>query len=180
MIPEFDENGNLPPVGLIRPTIQEFEKRFVKEAEDEKIRRNLFDKYNEYCNNLISLAVASIQWVNGSFTTIKPNPNDIDLVIHFDGMKIHEEKDLQLRIEKLIDKREIKRRYKCHPQFVLVYPQTIPDLYSYYIKRYEYWLKWFSKDRDGNSKGLIEFDIRMQNFKSDGADNGGANYAQRD
>lgn len=180
MIPDFDENGNLPPVGLIRPTVQEFEERFVKGAEDTRIRKDLFDNYNEYCNKLISLEVASIQWVNGSFTTKKPNPNDIDLVIHFDGMKIHQDKDLQVSVEKLIDKKEMKFRYKCHPQFVLVYPQTIPDLHSYYIKRYEYWLKWFSKDREGNSKGLIEFNIKMQNFKSGDLDGEGANYAHKD
>jgi hypothetical protein len=177
MIPDFDENGNLPPVGLIRPTIQEFEERFVKEADDRKIRQELFNGYNEYCNNLISLNVSSVQWVNGSFTTKKLNPNDIDVVIHFDGMKIRQNKTLHNHIEKLIDKNEMKLRYKCHPQFVLVYPKTLPDFYSYYIQRYEYWLKWFSRDRSGNNKGLIEFNIQNTNFKSDETHTGETNHA---
>jgi hypothetical protein len=178
MIPGFDANGNLPPVGLIRPTIQEFEERFVN-ANAEKVRKDIYEGFKTYCDYLISLSVASIQWIDGSYTTKKPAPNDIDLVVHFDGMKIHQDEDLQKHFKKPIDKNEMKRRYKCHPQFVLVYPQTEPDLYSYYVLRYQHWLKWFSKDREGNTKGLIEFDLQRSNFKSDSKDNGVKKYAQR-
>jgi len=167
MIPEFDDNGNLPPVGLIRPTIQEFEARFVIGAQVKDIRREIFNGYKKYCDQVRSFAVASTQWVDGSYTTEKPDPKDIDLVIHFDGMKLNQDEDLQKHCEKLIDKNEMKLVYKCHPQFVLVYPKDEPDLYSYYIQRYNYWLKWFSRDRDGNIKGLIEFNLQKDDFKSD-------------
>ena len=167
MIPDFDENGNLPPIGLIKPTIQEFEERFVAGARIGDVRREIFDGYKKYCDNVRSLDVVSIQWINGSYTTKKLDPKDIDLVTHFDGMKLHQDKDLQKHFEKLIDKEEMKLLYKCHPQFVLVYPRDKPDLYSYYIQRYQYWLKWFSRDRDGNTKGLIEFDLQRDDFKSD-------------
>lgn len=178
MIPEFDEKGNLPSVGLIRPTIQEFEERFVVEADERKIRKEIFDGYIKYSNYLILLNMASIQWVNGSYTTKKPNPNDIDLVIHFNGMKIHHDKELQKHFKNLIDKKDMKLRYRCHPQFVLIYPQNEPDLYAYYILRYQHWLKWFSKDREGNAKGLIEFNLQRDNFKSESKDTGEVEYAQ--
>lgn len=172
MIPDFDANGNLPAVGLVRPTIKEFEDRFVN-TDTEKIRKEIYNGYKNYCNYLISLDAVSIQWVDGSYTTKKPNPNDIDLVIHFDGMKLHQNEDLQTHFKNLTDKKEMKRLYRCHPQYVLVYPQNDPDLYSYYIQRYQHWLKWFSKDRNGNVKGLIEFDLQKGDFKSDRKGNGG-------
>ncbi|MGV8125893.1 MAG: DUF6932 family protein [Methanothrix sp.] len=177
MIPDFDANGNLPPGDLIRPTIKEFEDRFVN-AEAEKVRREIYEGYRNYCKCLIALGVVSIQWIDGSYTTKKPSPNDIDLVVHFDGMKIYLDKNLQIHFKNLIDINEMKRLYRCHPQFVLIYPQSEPDLYSYYILRYQHWLKWFSKDRNGNAKGLIEFDIQKNNYKSENENGGEVNHAQ--
>jgi hypothetical protein len=180
MIPDFDENGNLPPVGFITPTIQEFEERFAITLKDKEVRREIFNKYKEYCNYLISLNIASIQWVNGSYTTLKPKPNDIDLVIHFDGMKLHQSEKLREHFRRLIDRTEMKHLYKCHPQCVLVYPQTEPDLYSYYILKYKFWRKWFSRDRDGNDKGLIEFDLQKTNFKSRNENSGVDRFGPKD
>lgn len=113
MIPDFDVNGNLPPIGLIRPTIQEFEERFVR-ADKEKIRRKIYEGYKDYCNYLILLEIASTQWVNGSYTTREPRPRDIDLVIHFDGLKLHYDEELQEKYKKLADKEVMKEKYKCH------------------------------------------------------------------
>lgn len=129
MIPDFDENGNLPPGDLIKPTIHEFEERFVTRADAESTRKYIFDRYNKYCDVLRSLDIASIQWVDGSYTTQKPNPRDIDIVIHFDGMKIHHDKVLQERFGMLIDVNNMKHRFKCHPQFDI----RKPDFKSYDI-----------------------------------------------
>jgi len=169
MIPDFDNNGNLPPIGIIRPTIQEFEKRFV-DTEAGKIRKDIYRGYKNYCSYLISLKIASTQWVNGSYTTTKPKPNDIDLVIHFDGLKLHYDANLQKEAKRLTNKDEMKKTYKCHPQCVLVYPKYMIDLYKLYEREYNHWLKWFSKDKKGNQKGLLEFNITNENFKSDGAE----------
>jgi hypothetical protein len=177
MIPDFDANGNLPSVGLIRPTIQEFEARFAN-ANAEKVRKEIYEGYKKYCNSLICLGAVSIQWIDGSYTTTKAAPNDIDLVVHFDGMRIHNNVDLQNHFKKLVDGNEMKRLYRCHPQFVLVYPKSEPDLYSYYLLRYNYWLKWFSRDREGNKKGLIEFDLQQSNYKSENKIDGDEKYAQ--
>jgi hypothetical protein len=175
MIPEFDKNGNLPPIGLIRPTIQEFEQRFV-EANIEKFRGELYRGYKNYCSHLISRKMASIQWVDGSYTTTKPRPKDIDLVVHFDGMKLHSDANLQKDFKRLINEDDMKAEYNCHPQYVLVYPKYMIDLYNLYKKEYNHWLKWFLKDKKGNPKGLIEFNIVNDNFKSDGTDNGVVNH----
>lgn len=172
MIPDFDKNGNLPPVGLIRPTIQEFENRFIN-AENTEIRKKIYDGYRKYCDHLISLKIASIQWVDGSYTSAKPNPGDIDLAIHFDGMALYVDNKLFEMYSKLIDKSVMKKNYKCHPQYILVYPESHPLLYKVYIYQYNHWFKWFSKDRDGNAKGLIEFNIKNKNFESNGSGMGG-------
>ena len=177
MIPDFDANGNLPPVGLIRPTIQEFEGRFVN-TNAEKVLKEIYKGYKIYCNHLISLRIASTQWVDGSYITAKPNPKDIDLVIHFDGLKLFSDKILQEEFRKLTNKDQMKINYKCHPQFVLVYPKYMLDLYNLYVREYNHWLKWFSKDRKGNAKGLLEFNINNENFKSDGLDTGVNNHGK--
>ena len=177
MIPDFDVNGNLPPVGLIRPTIQEFEGRFVN-TNIEKVREEIYGGYKIYCDLLISLGITSTQWVDGSYTTTKPSPKDIDLVIHFDGLKLYSDKPMQEEFKKLTNKEKIKANYKCHPQLVPVYPKYMLDLYNLYVREYNHWLKWFSRDKRGNAKGLLEFDLTNENFKSDGIDEGVVNHGK--
>jgi hypothetical protein len=50
--------------------------------------------YKNYCSSLISFGIASVQWIDGSYTTNKSAPKDIDLVVHFDGMQLHDDADL--------------------------------------------------------------------------------------
>jgi hypothetical protein len=171
MIPEFDENGNLPPVGLIRPSIQEFEGRFANST-SEKDRKDIYGGYKIYCSYLISMGIVSTQWVDGSYTTAKPNPKDIDLVLHYDSMKLYSDRTLQDKFRKLINKAKMKADYKCHPQLVPIYPKYMTEFYNLYLRYYNHWLKWFSKDKKGNEKGLLEFNLTKENFKSDGTDEG--------
>jgi hypothetical protein len=76
MLPEFDENGNLP-LGCYKPTFEQFEERFVKKFTKNKHRNRLLIKYHEYCQRFSQILM--ITWIDGSYTTNKPRPNDIDL-----------------------------------------------------------------------------------------------------
>jgi hypothetical protein len=166
MIPRFNNKGLLPQ-GLIRPTIQEFKERFVDEVPSSTSRKDIYNGYRNYCTILSSLDVAALQWVDGSYTENKIDPKDIDLAIHFDGMKIYGNKALESEVKKLLDENTMKLIYKCHPQFIYIYPKNMPGFYDYYLDRARTWFKWFSRDRSGNTKGLIEFDITKDNFKSE-------------
>jgi hypothetical protein len=76
MIPEFDENGNLPP-GIHAASIEEIHDRFGRQSE---IRSVQFESL-VWMIELVKLAGGSRIIVNGSFVTAKSEPNDVDCAI---------------------------------------------------------------------------------------------------
>lgn len=76
MIPEFDDNGNLPP-GIHRASLAEIEARFGKSAE---IRRAQMQSLY-WLAGLAKRAGAERLIVNGSFVTGVIEPNDVDCVL---------------------------------------------------------------------------------------------------
>ena len=77
----FDEYGLLTPAEGIPVTIDDLYDSFVSPFPNSTTRSRLFHDWTKY-NKLLrqKIGVDFIQWVNGSFVTMKPNPRDIDLV----------------------------------------------------------------------------------------------------
>jgi hypothetical protein len=76
MIPEFNDDGYLPP-GIHPATLEEIAARFGQETELRRVQM-------ESLRWLVDLAKrAGVQRlvVNGSFVTDKPEPNDVDCVL---------------------------------------------------------------------------------------------------
>lgn len=109
MIPDFNEKGHLPP-GLHQATLDEFETRFVT-GQPSETRSNIFGGYLNYRAELIELRVAIKQWVDGSFTTAKQNPSDIDLVTQYDGAIVDSDQQIQIKLNSLLDQKSIKIKY---------------------------------------------------------------------
>lgn len=156
MIPSFDSNGNLPS-GHIEPNIQEFEDRFVREFTASITREGIFNSYILYCRRILSLAVGIKQWVDGSYITSKINPNDVDLVTHFDATKVNEQTSMEL--DELLDNPTVKKQYQCDVYAIFVFPQNSPDKYEFYQEQINYWSDWFGHDRQRNPKGIVEFSL---------------------
>lgn len=72
MIPEFDENGNLPP-GVYWATWEEFKEQFGTTP-----RRSLLIEGLKTAMEQLKAAGCRTIYINGSFVTSKPNPNDFD------------------------------------------------------------------------------------------------------
>lgn len=76
MIPGFNDEGNLP-AGVHLASLEEVAARFGQETE---LRRVQMESLG-WLVNLARRAGASRLIVNGSFTTDKPEPNDIDCIL---------------------------------------------------------------------------------------------------
>ncbi|PQV43203.1 DUF6932 family protein [Methanohalophilus euhalobius] len=163
MIPDFDDNGNLPP-GFISPPLKDFENCFVDDFPESGTRGSIFEGYLKYCSILSSLEIASLQWINGSFTTNKLHPNDIDLVTHIDAVKLDSDGRFFLFLKNELDHHRVKNIYKCDTYYIPLYPPDDPELYELTKEKIKYWSKWFSHDRQQNAKGLIEFDLSDDSF----------------
>lgn len=76
MIPDFDENGYLPP-GLYPATVEEIETRFGTATE---VRRVQVESIR-WIIDLASRASVERIIINGSWVTDEPEPNDVDCVL---------------------------------------------------------------------------------------------------
>jgi len=76
MLPDFDDEGNLPP-GIHRATIEEVAQRFGTGSPEREI------EVRELMDFVVWARHAGVKriLINGSFTTDKESPNDVDVVI---------------------------------------------------------------------------------------------------
>lgn len=152
---EFDENGCLSPqCFLIDRNL--FESEFV-EIHNKKTRKKIYSKYNQFCDRFSSIIIKT--WINGSYTTKKPSPGDIDVAVFYDALKIIDENIIDER-EKAIfgDGKYIKNRYKLHLLPIPVYPENHRK-YKITKKFRDNWEKLFLNDDRVNppiEKGFIE------------------------
>jgi hypothetical protein len=142
---QFDNNGFLMPKEIIISNLDELKNTFVFN----KHRATIFDTYLDFLSDLEKLELGSFShWVDGSFVTKKPFPNDIDLVIFVD-FKIHKFKHSRLLY--------LKERYKYYgidAYFESYYPPNHP-FYPKYLYQNDYWFKVYSYTKPFGQQQLI-------------------------
>lgn len=92
-------------------------------------------------------------WIDGSYTTHKPEPDDIDILLVCDWQNVNSVPVmLRNEIDKLLDRNYIKHNYKID---VLLLMKNVDDpSYDYDYWR-SYWRGWFGFDRKESPKGLV-------------------------
>lgn len=77
----FDQDGYPCPPLLESLTLAELECRHVLEHPNSTTRTSIFTGYLEYLQDFqLAIGVGFKQWVNGSFTTPKLDPDDVDII----------------------------------------------------------------------------------------------------
>jgi hypothetical protein len=140
LIPPFDHRGLLP-VGLHDCSLQEI-RETLGFNERRKVLVDGLERYLRCWDG--HLAVESII-VDGSFSTDKAEPGDIDLLI-----VLKHEAEFSQNLEELIfqlcyDSRETKDLFGC---------EAFPVLGSD-TENYRGWLEFFGKGRTGEVRGLL-------------------------
>ena len=139
------EYNALYPAGFHDLTLADLEIVFVntfavKERRFELIKR--FKAFYELVSNLnINLEI----WLDGSFCTLKPEPNDIDIAIFFDPRDLVNPSPEQLHIISVLqDNNLCKIRYKCDVYLIPNHNQA----------NRSYWRGWFGFSRSESPKGI--------------------------
>ncbi|MEM8524464.1 MAG: hypothetical protein AAGG68_07460 [Bacteroidota bacterium] len=131
---------------------------------DSSSRQELYEAFADYTDRFIDQITDTFaQWIGGSFTTKKLNPNDIDLLTIL-PKKVFEENERLLQEEfksKFSDNRLID-------SYFLPVRETNDPKFALYKSDYVYWLFQFStsrKDRFGKThpRGFVE--IVYNDFK---------------
>lgn len=92
-------------------------------------------------------------WVDGSYTTHKPEPDDIDILLVIDYRALLQIPEEQLKaVSPLLNRSFVKANYNID---VLLLPENHPEVD--YSERRSYWRGWFGFDRRENPKGLVRF-----------------------
>lgn len=131
MLPEFDDNGNLPP-GIHRCSLEEIIAKFGQGSPEREIETRELVKFIEWARQLKIKRVL----VDGSYSTIKVEPVDVDIVI--------------LAGEDYPEKAgSIKTLVGQWPFLHVVVAEDEADLRQWTDKD-------FGTDRSGNSRGILE------------------------
>jgi len=137
--------------GLHECTVGEIRERCVEDfrsggAGNPKVRREIMDRFEEFIAELQTFNTQFEIWIDGSFVTEKPQPNDVDIVI-FGDLNTISGPEAQ-RFENLCNYAE--QRYLTEAYFC---PFGNQDLRSY-------WRGWYLFDRMESPKGAFKIEIK--------------------
>jgi hypothetical protein len=143
VIPEFDENGNLPP-GVHFCEWEEFNEKFGTNYKRERMIEGLLLAMTQ-----LKAAGCRTIYINGSFVTSEPDPNDFDACYDRETVDMD---DLRVNAPRLFnhyDRNAQKAKYRGE-----IFPSDQP-VGNYGENSFEF----FQKDRRQRKKGIIAIDV---------------------
>ncbi len=138
-IPEFDNNGNLPP-GIYEVSLKDIERHFTWND----MRYNLFEGLRAAIYELTKANVKRV-WIDGSFVTSKDDPNDIDGCWQADK-GVDASKLDPVFLDMYPPREAMKKKYGVD---FLISGVLISDSSGNTVEQF------FQIDRDGNKKGIL-------------------------
>lgn len=110
-------------------------------------RQHLLDRFKAFLVALRATGVRGSLWVDGSFTTQKIDPSDVDLLVVIEPASVTPLNYIAL--QQLFDRTASKLRYKCD---VLSVSDKDTNMLSY-------WRGWYGFARDDTPKGIVRMSI---------------------
>lgn len=133
------------PAGFFDITLEQLDEFFVLPFENNTRRQYLTERFKIFIEKFLEIGIPSEIWIDGSYSTHKPEPGDIDIVFFYNPVDANilnlEKKAL---IKELFDRNLSKIRYGCEVFFI---PSDNHNLRSY-------WRGWFGFCREEKPKGI--------------------------
>ena len=134
-------------------TLAELSAYFVEafEARYQPGRRYMVGRLLAYLHDLAALGLGMEVWLDGSFTTRCPEPDDIDLVVLLTNQAVNNlTRAQQTRLSLLLNERErIRIRYSC----------DVYHIDTHNTERRQHWTTVFATNHDGTPKGIFTLTI---------------------
>jgi len=108
--------------------------------------------FRKFVDRLAAFEISCEIWVDGSFTTEKIDPKDIDLLVRCDGVRYNGEQKYREAVDWVIENQ--KKELRCDSYALLEYPEG-HELHEEGEWWHAYWqVKWgFSREED--PKGIV-------------------------
>lgn len=106
--------------GFKQIALWQLDATFLDPFNDNEHRKYLIDRLNAFINEFQYLGLEAEIWIDGSFTTHKPEPQDIDVVFLLDQeavTKLDSKKEKLFR-ELFMNREEVKARYSIDIYFI--------------------------------------------------------------
>lgn len=155
----FNKYGNLEP-GFHDLDMDEIEDKFVHSFKNSSTRKNILNGYIEFIDTLKQCGIERAEcWINGSFSTSKEDPNDIDMVLIIDkDILDNVPEDKKSTVYELFTPQLAKIKYKCDAYVLTKVDEEHSDYNDYFSNR-SYWRGLFCFDRKENPKGIIRTNL---------------------
>jgi len=133
--------------GMHEIDVNDLEKLFVDPFPDQVRRKELCNGLKRFLSTLTLLPLSCQCWIGGSFTTQKPTPADVDVVLFFNRGEVDDLDDASYAaLNELCNKAVALARYFCD-----VYYDPIDE-----PQRQDYWRGKFGFTSDGaTEKGIV-------------------------
>jgi hypothetical protein len=156
VIPAFRADRHLPN-GVHETTPNEVEQRLVQVFPGSVTRADLFRGWRRRRGDVAAIAEFAMEWVDGSFVSLKQDPADVDVVTVTDGAVL-DALDVATR-QRYLDLFASPVRSKlamgCDSYLLVMRPAGHPGHASYVLQE-AYWQKWWSHTRTGVEKGYLD------------------------
>lgn len=159
----FNTFGNLDGGIVPVQSINDIENFFVNAFPNSKTRKRNFDGFlnllNMFKKNNLDQYISKY-WIDGSFTSQKLDPNDIDLIVFLNGEKESIEivnKIMSGEFQQQL--RELGLEFYCDSYYILdidTIPEEEEEVRNAIDYQTSYWMGKFGFDRNKNPKGIIE------------------------
>lgn len=133
------------PAGFHQVELHEINKIFVSPYPSSSKRDFLSQKFSFFIDKFSELGINVEIWIDGSYSTHKIDPNDIDVLIIFDPIEVNKlSPEKQFILRELFDRKLSKIRYSLD---ILICEKNDENMRSY-------WRGWFGFSRKEKPKGI--------------------------
>lgn len=139
-------------LGFHTKTLKELRDLCVNAFPTSRSRTIIMDVLDEIVSELIDKKVEGEVWVDGSFVTEKPEPEDSDILLYFSGEFFDNGTPEQRNLIKAIGD-NLKADFLCDSYILSYYPQG-HEWYNELEWWKAYWIRQFGFSREDKPKGI--------------------------
>lgn len=123
---------------------------FVAPFDNPERREYLLNRFEALIDRFKETGISSEVWIDGSFSTQKPEPGDIDMIFFIDANEANALDNEKKKILGELNNRKLSQiRYQCD---VFIVPNQDVNMRSY-------WRGWFGFNREEQPKGIFRLNI---------------------
>jgi hypothetical protein len=161
MLPKFNGNGYLEP-GIHSMSEEQVKSHFVDAFPSSATRPGIYSGYSRHASELAAVGVTGLKYLDGSFTTSKTDPGDVDMVFFADADLVDSlPEDKQQLLKALVSGKATRQSHLCDCYFCPTVNDENHPAFSTLRTQRKYWLGEFCFDRTDQPKGIVSVEVQL-------------------